>query len=56
MSVSARSSLYFSGNGLDPHTYGDKALAQLAAMFAQGFVEELAGAWPQGIDTILPQL
>ncbi|MCH2659392.1 hypothetical protein MK163_03020 [bacterium] len=56
MSVSARSSLYFSGNGLDPRTYGDEALAQLAAMFAQGFVEELAGAWPQGIDPILPQL
>ena len=56
MSVSARSSLYYSGNGLDPRTYGDEALAQLAAMFAQGFVEELAGTWPQGIDPILPQL
>ena len=56
MSVSARSSLYFSGNGLDPRTYGDEALAQLAAMFAKGFVEELAVAWPQGIDPILPQL
>ena len=56
MSVSARSSLSFSGNGLAPRTYGDEALAQLAAMFAKGFGEEVAGAWPQGIDPILPQL
>jgi hypothetical protein len=48
--------LHFSGNGLDPRTYGDKALAQLAAMFAKGFVEKLAGARPQGVDPILPQL